>query len=174
MNWGAILSLVTVFACLGAGFVVDYLGAFAAAFIALGMMAVFNVCGGLFIHDYTTALIWRIPLAVFSAVYAVTAGRILVEVYPRSKFGMIASGSNLMISLFVGLVNYPLGRFSDFLKSATQDTTLMFAGYDLMPMLRGYRFVNYWAGLCIAIAMVILLYFYVFYQKKRTTKACDE
>ena len=171
---GAIISLVTVFACLGAGFVVDYLGAFSAALIALAMMAVFQICGGLFIHDYMTSLIWRIPLAVFSSIYAVSGGRMLVEVFPRSRFGMIASGRNILVSLFVGVVNYPLGLFSDFLKQATPETTLMFAGWDLMPMLRGYRFVNYWSGLCIAISMATLLYFYIFHQKKRTTKACDE
>ena len=171
---GALISIVTVFACLGAGFVVDYLGAFVAAIIALTLMAVFNICGGIFIHDYISSIIWRIPLAVFSSIYAVAGGRMLVEVFPRSKFGMIASGQNILVSLFAGLVNYPLGLFSDFLRNATPETTLIFMGHDFMPMLRGYRFVNYWAGLCIAIAMVILLYFYVFYQKKRTTKACDE
>ena len=96
-----------------------------------------------------------------------------MEVFPRSKFGMIASGRNLLVSLFVGLVNYPVGLFSDFLKSAKPDTTLMLGGIDLMPMLRGYRFINFWAGFFYLLGMVILLYFYFALHRKRTDKAYE-
>ena len=49
----------------------------------------------------------------------------------------------------------------------------MLGKWNLMPYLHGYRFVNYWSALCIFTSMLILLYFYIFLQKKRTSKAFD-
>ena len=160
--------------CFCAGFVVDKFGAFVTSIIALFCMALFYVGGGIFINGYYSALAWRVPLSVVSCIYAVAMGRILVEVYPRSKFGMMASGSNLLVSLVVALANIPLGLFSDFVRNATPETTLMVGKYNLMPLLNGYRFVNYYAGFCIFISMLLLTYFYLHYQRKRVGNAFDE
>ena len=167
------ISIVTIIACFLSGFLVDIMGGFRTSLLALALTAMLYVLGGIFIKDYTSALVWRIPLAITFGLYAVANGRMLVEVYPRSKFGMIASGCNLLCALFVGLINFPIGKFSEFLKNATPETTLMLGKWNLMPYLHGYRFVNYWSALCIFTSMLILLYFYIFLQKKRTTKAFD-
>ena len=172
-NFGVYIGIVTAVSCFVAGFVVDKLGAFPSALIAQFAMGMCYIGIGIFVDSFTTMLIWRIPLAITSGISAVAGGRILVEVLPRSKFGMIASGRNLLVSLFVGLVNYPVGLFSDFLKNATPETKLMLFNIDFMPMLRGYRFINYWAGICYLGGMLTLLYFYVAYHRKRTDKACD-
>ena len=170
---GVWMSLVTIITCFCAGFLVDKLGGFCSSLGALALMMLFNILGGFFITDYTTALIWRIPLAIAGGVYAVASGRMLVEVYPRSKFGMIASGSTLLCSLFVGLINWPIGKFSEFLKTADSSTSVMLGNWDLMPYLRGYRFVNYWCAICIFISFLLLLYFYIFMQKKRIASGVD-
>ena len=170
---GVYVGIVTAVSCFVAGFIVDKIGAFQTVFIAQFMIAMFYILGGIFIKDYVSLLTWRLPLAVFSGLNAVAGGRILVEVFPRSKFGMIASGRNLLISLFVGLVNYPVGLFSDFLKNATPETRLMLFNFDFMPLLRGYRFVNFWAGICTLIGVAVMFYFYFAHHRKRTDKACD-
>jgi hypothetical protein len=59
------------------------------------------------------------------------------------------------------------------MKNATPETRLMLFNIDFMPMLRGYRFINYWAGICYLGGMLILLYFYLALHRKRTDKACD-
>ena len=170
---GVYIGIVSAVSCFVAGFLVDKIGAFASTFIAQLVMGLCYIGIGLFVYDSTALLIWRIPLAIAGGINAVAGGRILVEVFPRSKFGMIASGRNLLVSLFVGLVNYPVGLFSDFLKNAKPDTTLMLGGIDLMPMLRGYRFINFWAGFFYLLGMVILLYFYFALHRKRTDKAYE-
>ncbi len=167
------MSIVTIVTCFLAGFFVDWAGGFRASLISLAMMVLFHTLGGMFITDYVSALIWRTPLAIFSGIYAVASGRMLVEVYPRSKFGMIASGCNLLSALLAGLINWPIGKFSEFLKNATPETTLMIGSCDIMPYMQGYRFINYWSAICTFVSMLILLYFYIFHQKKRTTKAFE-
>ena len=170
---GVYVGIVSAVSCFAAGFVVDKIGAFKSVFIAQGAMAVIYIAMGIFMRDYVTSMVFRMVSAVFSSVNAVAGGRILVEVFARSKFGMLASGRNLLISLVVGFVNYPVGLFSDFLKKASPDTTLMVCGFDIMPMLRGYRFINYWAGLCYLLAVLVLIYFYLFHHRKRTDKAYE-
>lgn len=171
---GAILGVVGMISCFCAGFVTDKLGAFATSIISLLLLALSYFSCGIFIHGYTSALILRIPQSVFGCIYAVAAGRILVEVYPRSKFGMMASGSNLLTSLVAALINIPFGLFSDFMRNSTPETTLMLGKYDLMPLLKGYRFTNYYAGFCILVSMLLLTYFYFHYQRKRVGNAFDE
>ncbi|MBE6380571.1 MAG: SLC45 family MFS transporter [Lentisphaerae bacterium] len=170
---GVYIGIITAVVCLAAGFVVDKLGAFQSALIAQFMMAVIYLASGILIKDFTSAVFWRGLLAVFSGLNAVAAGRVLVEVLPRSKFGMMASGRNLLTALFVGLINFPVGLFSDFLKNATPETTLICCGIDLMPMLKGYRFINFWAGICTLAGGLILFYFYMVHHRKRTEKAYE-
>ena len=170
---GVYVGIVQAVTCFGAGFVVDKFGAFKTTFAAQLAMSLLYIGSGIFVNNFASALCWRIPLAVASGISAVAGGRILVEVLPRSKFGMIASGRNLLVSLFVGIANYPVGLFSDFLKNAAPGTSIMLLGYDLMPLLKGYRFVNYWAGITIGGGFAVLLYFYLACHRKRTDKACD-
>ena len=170
---GVYMGVAQAVACFCAGFIVDKLGAFKTTFIAQFAMTLLYIGSGIFVDDFSSAMLWRIPQSIFGGINAVAGGRILVEVLPRSKFGMIASGRNLLVSLFVGLANYPVGLFSDFLKNARPGTSIMLWGYDLMPLLKGYRFVNYWAGITIGGGFAILLYFYFACHRKRTDKACD-
>ena len=59
------------------------------------------------------------------------------------------------------------------MKNISPDTTLMIGSFDVMNLLRGYRFVNFWQAVCFLIAMTIMMHFYFSYQKKRTDKAED-
>lgn len=172
-NIGVILGVVGFISCFCAGFVVDKFGGFTVAMISLFMMGVFDILGGMLIHDYTTALIWRIPLSVFSSIYAVTGGRILVEVFPRTRFGQFCAAQAMFISLISAIIAVPVGKLSDFMKNISPDTTLMIGSFDVMNLLRGYRFVNFWQAVCFLIAMTIMMHFYFSYQKKRTDKAED-
>ena len=172
-NLGMYIGIVSFVSSLGGGYLADKFGAIQVQIVSLLLMALLYICGGLFITDYTTALIWRSPYMFFNAIYAVAAGKVLVEVYPRSRFGQFSSARVMFCSLVVALINYPVGKFSDFLKSAKPGDSLLCCGFDLMPYLHGYRFVNYWFGLCYAVSMLCLLYFYLRYQRHRKDKAVD-
>ena len=170
---GMYLGIVSFAACLLSGYFVDKLGALRSQIVSLAMMALFYFLGGLFIHDYMSALIWRAPFTVFVGVYSVAGGRVLVEVFPRSRFGQFASAQAMFISLSVALVNYPVGKLSDYLKTVKPEDTLIIGGIDWLPYLRGYRFTNYWCAVCYAAAMLFMLYFYLHFQRKRKIKAVD-
>ena len=136
-------------------------------------MALLYFLGGIFIHDFTSAICWRLPFCLPSGIYAVAGGKMLVEIFPRSRFGQFASAQAMFISLVVALVNYPVGLLSDFVKSAGADTSCVIANLDIMPLMRSYRFVNYWCAASYLLGMVLLLFFYVVYQKNRRDKASD-
>lgn len=172
-NLGMYIGIVSFVSCLAAGYLADKFGAIQTQIAALFLMALLYICGGLFIKDYTSALLWRSPYMFFNAIYSVAAGKVLVEVYPRSRFGQFSSARVMFCSLIVALINYPVGKFSDFLKAAKPGDSLICFGFDLMPYLRGYRFVNYWFALCYAVSMLCLLYFYWHYHRHRKDKAVD-
>ena len=75
---------------------------------------------------------------------------------------------------FAQIVNYAKDYIAaNFAQNITIRCRSKLGKWNLMPYLHGYRFVNYWSALCIFTSMLILLYFYIFLQKKRTTKAFD-
>lgn len=160
-------------ACLLAGWVVDKCGAFRAAIVSLFFMSVLSALGGIFIHDFTSALIWRLPFCLPSGIYSVACGKMLVEIFPRSRFGSFASAQAMFGSLIIAFVNYPVGMLSDMVKNAGAETVCMIGGFDLMTLMRNYRFVNYWSALCYILSMSLLIFFYVHYQKNRHDKAFE-
>ena len=92
-NLGMYIGIVSFVSSLCGGFLADKFGAIKVQILSLLMMALLYICGGLFITSYTTALIWRSPYMFFNAIYAVAAGKVLVEASSVERF-LRASKSN--------------------------------------------------------------------------------
>ena len=170
---GVYIGFASFITCMVAGYLVDRIGGFYSAIAGVFFMGMTYLGGAVYIHDFASALIWRIPFCVASGLYAVACGKILVEIFPRSRFGQFASAQAMFISLVVALVNYPVGKLSDFMKNTAADATLMCGSIDLMPFLKNYRFINYWYAVCYLLAAGMLVYFYFHYQKKRKDSAVN-
>ncbi len=168
--WLGIINFVT---CLLAGYLVDRAGGFQCAITALGGIALFQLLGGLLIRDYASVLLWRGPLMAVTGIYAVACGRILVEVFPRSRFGQFASAQAMFISLCVATINYPVGKLSDLLKSVAADEVWTFGSIDVLSWVRNYRFIYFWSAGCALTAMLILAFFFWHFQRRRTERAAD-
>lgn len=168
-----IISLVTLICCLICGMAVDRVGGIVCALIGVGGMGLMNLLGGVFMMDYWSALSWKCLLAVFMALLSVASGKVLVEVFPKSKFGQFASAQAMISSLLVVILNYPIGIFADFI----QNTQKAVAANKIMQpwfmtVLGDYRFINYHSALFMFLAFVLLCVFWRIHRR-RTTKASE-
>lgn len=118
--------------------------------IGIFLVVITNLYGFFLARDYTSFFVVSMLLGLVYAIQTISTIPMLVELFPKDKFGQFCSAQAMMRSVVLIVGNYGAGLFLDIMKN--------------------YRYLFIWDAFFTGIALIMMLYVYGIWKRKNNLK----